>query len=156
MPGRGLKPIQSMVFGVLIKCNPLYKWQYIRQIKWNIYETFRTTYWGCPKMIQHSKVDPIILNSSQNPSTSSKYDHIFDALLIMLRNQKLAYNLIMAYYGYLWCKIWYQRWPNLSKLQSGTINIFQIWPCSWCTSNHTRKLKIDIKVKNDIQCWFMM
>ena len=48
-------------------------------------------------MIQHSKVDQIILNSSQEPSTSSKYDHILDALLIMLGTWIWAYNSRMSF-----------------------------------------------------------
>ena len=61
-----------------LKFNPFYGGQYLSQIKLNLYKTFRKTFWGCPKMIQHSKVDQIILNSSQEPSMSSKYDYILD------------------------------------------------------------------------------
>jgi len=89
-----------------MKYNPLYKWQYLSQIKSDLYETFRTTFWGCPKIIQHSKADQSILNSTQEPSTSSKYDLIPDAILIMLESWKLAYNTIMKYDGYSWCQIW--------------------------------------------------
>ena len=55
-----------------------------------------------------------------------------------------------------WCQIWYQRWPNPPKPQSGTINILQVWMCSWCTYNHARELKFGIHLKNDIVCWCMM
>ena len=80
-----------------MKYNPLYKWQYLSQIKLDLYRTFKATLWGCPKIIQHSKVDQIILNSSQETSTSSKYDHILEALLIMLGSWKSAYNSRMTY-----------------------------------------------------------
>ena len=32
-----------------------------------------------------------------------------------------------------WCQIWYQRWSNPPKIQSGIINVLQVWLCSWCT-----------------------
>ena len=47
----------------------------------------------------------------------------------------------MTYTCYLWCKILYQIWPNPPKLQSGSINVLQVWLCSWCTHNHARELK---------------
>ena len=47
-------------------------------------------------------------------------------------------------------------WPNPPKLPSGTINILQVWMCSWCTYNHARKLKSSIQLRNDKLCWFMM
>ena len=91
-----------------MKYNPLYIQQYLSQIQLAIYKTFRKTFWECPKMIQHSKVDQIILNSSQEPSMSSKYDCAIDALLIMQGSWKSAYNSTMIYDGYLWCQSWYQ------------------------------------------------
>ena len=117
-------PYLKLFLGFLMKYNPLYKWQYLSQIKLDLYETFRTTFWECPKMIQHSKVDQIILNSSQEPSTSSKYDHILDALLITLGSCKSAYTLGITYNVDSWCKFWYQRWPKPPKLKPGGINIF--------------------------------
>ena len=95
---------------------PYIKRQYLSQIRLDLYETFRTTFWGCPKMIQHSKVDQIILNSSREPSMSFNYDHILDALLIMLGSWQLAHNLKMTFIIDSWCKIWYQRWSNPPKL----------------------------------------
>ena len=47
----------------------------------------------------------------------------------------------MTYNGCIWCKIWYQIWSNPSKHLSGTINILQVWLCSWCTYNHARELE---------------
>ena len=44
--------------------------------------------------------NPILQNSSQEPSMSSKYDCVLDALLIMLGSWKSAYNSIMTYDGY--------------------------------------------------------
>jgi len=92
-----------------MKYNPLYKWQYLSQIKSDLYETFRTTFWGCPKIIQHSKADQSILNSTQEPSTSSKYDLIPDAILIMPREWKNEYNSGITYYVDSLCQMWYQR-----------------------------------------------
>ena len=117
---------------------------------WNFQENLL----GCPKMIQHSKVDQIILNSSQEPPTSSKYDRILDALLITLVSWKLAYNSRMTYNVYSWCNLWYQSWSNPPRLESGTINILQVWLCSWCTYNHARELKILTQLRNDKLCWF--
>ena len=53
-----------------------------------------------------------------------------------------------------WCQIWYQRWSNPPKLQSGTIIILQVWLCSWCIYNDARELKILIQVQNDKLFWF--
>ena len=55
-----------------------------------------------------TKYDQILQNSSQEPSTSSMYDCVLDALLIMLGKWILAYSSIMTYDGYLWCQIRYQ------------------------------------------------
>ena len=49
-----------------------------------------------------------------------------------------------------------QGWPNHPQLQSGTINLLQVLPYYWCTTNQTMELKISIQFLNDIQCWFMM
>ena len=156
----------------------------ILDVWWNIWygnsETFRTTFWGCPKMIQCSKMGRIILISSQEPSTASKYGHILYARLIILGSWNSAYNSRMTHNIDLWCKfdtkydpilknssqepspfskyecvldahmimlgswnfeyssgitshvhsryqIWYQRWFNPPKLQSVIINILQVW-----------------------------
>ena len=79
----------------LMKYNPIYKRQYLRQFKLNIYESFWT-----------------IFRVSQDDPTQ-------------------------------------QGWPNYLQLQSWTINILQVWPYSWCTSNHTRELKIGIQLRDD-------
>ena len=47
---------------------------YLSQMKSDLHETFRITSWGSPKMNQHVKDDSILKVSSQEPSTSSKYD----------------------------------------------------------------------------------
>ena len=44
--------------------------------------------------------DPILQNSSQEPSMSSKYNSIPDALLIMLVSEKSAYNSFLTYNDY--------------------------------------------------------
>ena len=100
--------------------------------------------------------DPILQNSSEKPSRSSKYDFALDALLIMLGSWKLAYNSRITYYGYLWCQILYQIWPNPPKLQSVTINVLQVWLFPWWTYNHAMDLKVCIQLWNDKSCWFMM
>ena len=43
-------------------------------MKSDLHETFRKSSWVSPKMIQHVKDDPILEISSQEPSSSSKYD----------------------------------------------------------------------------------
>ena len=48
--------------------------KYLSQMKSYLHKTFRITSWGSPKMIQHIKDDPILKVSTQEPSTSSKYD----------------------------------------------------------------------------------
>ena len=83
--------------------------------------------------------DPILQNPSQEPSTSSKCDCVLDNFLTMLGSWQSAYNSIMTYHGYSWYQFWYQRWSSTSKLQSGTIDLLQLWLCLWCTFNHTRE-----------------
>ena len=97
-----------------------------------------------------TKDDSILHISSQEQSMSSKYDCVLGALLFMLGSWKFAYSSIMTYKGYLRYPIWYQIWPNPPILQSGTINILQVWLCSWCTFIHARELNISIQLNNDI------
>ena len=103
-----------------------------------------------------TKYDQILQNSSQEPSMSSKHDYFLDEILFMLGIYKLKYTSRLAYSVNSKSKIWYQRWPSPPKLQSGTINVLQIWLCSWCTYNHARVLKIWIQLRNNKLCWFMM
>ena len=86
-------------------------------------------------------------NPSQKTSMSSKYDCVLDALSIMLGSWKLTFNSIKTCGAHLWCKNWYQKWPDSPNLQSGTINILRVWWRSWCNYNHARELKISIKLK---------
>ena len=72
------------------------------------------------------------------------------------RELKYVYNSIMTYDGYLWCQVWYQRCPYPPKLQSGTINIMQVWQSSRCTTNYTRELKIFTQLKIEISYTFMV
>ena len=76
--------------------------------------------------------DPILQNSCQEPSMSSKYDCVLGALLIMLWSWKSTYKSIMTHDVYSWCQFWHQRWSNPPKLQSGIINVLQVWLCPWC------------------------
>ena len=59
-------------------------------MKSDLHETFRISSWWSPKMIQHIKDDPILQVSSQEPSSSSKYDFedggVLEALLNMLES----------------------------------------------------------------------
>ena len=48
--------------------------QYIIQMKSDLYETFRIASLWSVKMIKDIKGDPILQDSSQEPSASSKYD----------------------------------------------------------------------------------
>ena len=103
-----------------------------------------------------TNADQILQNSSQEPSMSSKYDCVLDALLIMQGSWKTAYKPKLTYDGYSWCQIWYKIWPNPPTLQSGTINTLQVWMSSWWISIHARELKIVIQFKNGIFLWSMM
>ena len=75
----------------------------------------------------------IFQNSSQEPWMSSKYYCLFDELLFILGSYNLWYKLWMTYYYYSWCQILHQRWLNSPYLQSGTINVLQVWLCTWYT-----------------------
>ena len=75
---------------------------------------------------------------------------------IHARELKLGHNSRITYYCDPWCQSWHQRWFNPPDLQSGTINVFQVWQCSWCTYIHARELKIGIQIKNFILWWSMM
>ena len=44
---------------------------------------------------------------------------------------------------------------NPQKIQSGTINILEVWLCSWCTYNHVRELKKILQLSNNKLCWFL-
>ena len=64
--------------------------QYLSQMKSELHETFRICSWGSPEMVQHVKDNPVLQVSSQEPSTSSKYDFedegVLEALLNMLES----------------------------------------------------------------------
>ncbi len=115
-------------------------------MKLNLHETFRVSSWGSPKMIQHVKDDPILQVSSQEPSTSSKYglqgQGVPDTLLIMPESSNLAHNSRITYYDNPWC----HGWPHPPGIQSGTINILQVWTSrmegSWHTSNYANSEKL--------------
>ena len=73
------------------------------------------------------KYDQILQNSSQEPSTSSKYwlhkCGSLDTLIIMIESWNLAHKSRIKYHGNMWCK----EWPHPSSIQSGTCNILQVW-----------------------------
>ena len=123
-------------------------------MKSDLHETFRVSSWGSPEMIQHVKDDPILQVSSQEPSTSSKYGlrgrGVLDTLLIMLESWNLAHKSRITYHDDPWC----QGWPHPPSIQSGTINILQVWTLrmggSWHTSYHARELKFGTQVKNHV------
>ena len=45
-----------------------------------------------------TEYDQILQNSSQEPPTSSKYNSVLDALIIMQGSWKIEYNSVMAKY----------------------------------------------------------
>ena len=100
--------------------------------------------------------DPILQNSSQGPSTSSKYDCVLDALIIMLGSWKFEYILDITNYVDSWSQIWYQRWSNPPKLQPGTTSILQVWLWPWSTFPHARELRIGRQLNSDIWWLFVM
>ncbi len=73
------------------------------------------------------KDDPILQIPDQDPSMSSKYglqgQVVPDNLLILLESWNLAHNLRITYHEDLWC----QGWPHPPSIQSGTINVPQVW-----------------------------
>ena len=111
-------------------------------------------------MIHDIKEKPILQVSSQEPSTSSKYglqeQEVLDTLLIMLESWNFAHKLRTT------CDDdpWHQGWPNPPSIESGTINIPQVWTLrmegSWHTCNHARELKFATQVKNHILWWYMI
>ena len=108
-------------------------------------------------MIYDVKEDPILQVSSQDPSTSSKYglrsQGVLDTILIMLESWNFAHKSRITYDD----DPWRQGRPHPPSLQSGTINILQIWTSraggSWHTSYHVRELKFCTQVKNHI--WWL-
>ena len=79
--------------------------------------------------------------SSQEPSTSSKYGlrgrGVLDKLLIMLENWKLAHKTSITFHDDSWC----QEWPHPPSIQSGTINILQVWLQGQVLNTHLFMLK---------------
>ena len=130
--------------------------QYLSQMKSELHETFRITYWGSPKMIQHFKDDPIFQGSSQEPSTYSKYGlrgrGVLDTLLSMVE----SWNSRDAYHDDPRMSRMtpssktpvrnHQRPPSMTSRTGG----------SWHTSNHTGELKFGTQVKNHISWQSMM
>ena len=64
--------------------------QYLSQMKLDLHEIFRIILLWSVKMIYNVKDDPILQDSSQEPSTSSKYGlqgrRVLDTLLFMLES----------------------------------------------------------------------
>ena len=52
---------------------------------------------------------------------------VLETLLIMLEIWNLAHKSRIIYYDDPWC----QGWPYLPRLQSGTVNILQVWLRGW-------------------------
>ena len=80
----------------LMKYNLLSKWQYISQIKLDLYKDFRTTCWGYQKMIQHNKAGQIIIKSIQEPSMSYKYN-LFPCLGDKIQDKTQEWNIIVVH-----------------------------------------------------------
>jgi len=81
--------------------------------------------------IQDVKNDPILQVSSQEPSTSSKYDFedggVLDTLLFMLECWNLAHKSKITYHDDPLC----QEWLHPPSIQSGTFSVLQVWLRGW-------------------------
>ena len=108
-------------------------------------------------MIYDVKDDPIIQDSSQEPSTSSKYElwglGVLDTLLVMLDSWNLKIwekTKIQSISG----QSMMSKMIPSSRLQSGTFNILKVWTSrmegSWHTSNYARELRFGNKSKSHI------
>ena len=102
-----------------------------------------------------TKNDPVLQNSSQESSMSSKYDCSW-CNFNHARVLKIGIQLNNDILWYVLSQIWYQRWPSPPKLQSGAISVLQVWLCSWYTFNRARDLKIGIQLNKDIWWLFVM
>ena len=111
-------------------------------------------------MIHDVKYDSILQVPGQEPPTSSKYGlHVWgvlDTLFIMLESWNLAHNSRITYHDDPWC----QGWPHPPSIQSGTINVLQVWTSrmggSWHASDHAKELKFGTQIKNHISWWSML
>ena len=56
-----------------------------------------------------TKYDQILHIYCQEPSTSSKYDCVHHAFIVILTSWKFEYNSGVTNYVDSWCQIWYQR-----------------------------------------------
>ena len=101
--------------------------QYLSQMKSDLHKIFRIILLWSVKMIYDIKDDPILQDSSQEPSTSSKYglqgQGVLDTLLIKLESWNLAHKSRITYHDSPWC----QEWPQPPSIQSGTLSILQVW-----------------------------
>ena len=103
-----------------------------------------------------STYDQILQDPRKDSSTSSKYECVLDAFIIMLGSWNFEYNSGMMNYVDSWCQLLYHRWSNPPKLQSGTNKVLQVWLSLKWTFNHDRELKIDILLNNDILWLYVM
>ena len=88
-----------MIFLILVSQSKPNNPQYLCQIRSDLHQAFRKSFWWYPRMIQHYNIGPPIQVSIQEPSTSSKYDCNLDMLLFLLGSWKSAYNSIYIYWG---------------------------------------------------------
>ena len=89
--------------------------------------------------IHDVKDDPILQVPSQESSKYRLKGHeVLDRLLIMLESWNLAHRSRITYHDYPWC----QEWPHPPCIQSGTINVLQVWlrgrGAPWHPSFHAR------------------
>jgi len=81
---------------------------------------------------------------------------VLDTLLFMLESWNLAHKSSITYHDDPWC----QELPHPPSIQSGTLNILQVWTSrtggSWHTSHYARELKFGRQVKNHISWWSML
>ena len=96
------------------------------------------------------------VRNPQRPTSMDFEDRVIDTHLIKLESRNLAHKSRITYHENPWC----QEWPHPPSIQSGTLNILQVWTLrtggSWHTSNQARELKFGTQVKNHISWLSMM
>ena len=101
---QGIQPLQSRIPPLLLPFSPssppscqsnflFLDPEYLSQVRSELHETFGKTSCGYLNMIQHSKFNQTIHNSSQEPSTSSKYACVLNTLIFILGGLKIDIQL---------------------------------------------------------------
>ena len=116
---------------------------------WNLAHKSRITYhedswcqgWPHPPSIQSGTITVLQVWTSRTG--------IHEVLIIMLESWNLAHKSRITKHDNPWC----QGWPFPPSLQSGTINILQVWTSRFgkvLDKHHARELKFGTLVKNHI------